>query len=367
MKAGRKEAHVARVRSDLRDWAARHRLGGQLLRGRGPADPAEAVSRLTAMQAQEHPYARWSVAQRTAGVAAASAIDSAFDEGRILRTHVLRPTWHYVAATDMRWLMRLSGPRVVAGNRRRYQELGLDTATLNRSSDVIAEAVDGGPKTRPELGAVLEGHGIAAEGQRIAYMLMHAELTMVICSGPMRGKQHTYAAFGRRVPDGPGPDGDAALAELAWRYFSTRGPATVADFTWWSGIRTADARRGLEMARPRLSCHEADGRTHWFVGDPTPRSTRRADLVQCYDELIISYSQTRDVLCTDSVAFPVPRHIDGFWHVLLIDGRLLGHWRRREGRDGLQVETRASRPLETREEAAVTDAVGRYRRFAGAL
>lgn len=351
---------------DPRDWIARRRLHGLLLRGRGAAAPGDVAGRLTAMQAQEHGYARWSVAQRTAGSPGAPAVDAAFDEGRVLRTHLLRPTWHYVSPADLRWLMRLSGPRVNAGNARRYAELGLDGPVLARSDDVIAQQVAGGPRTRRELAAALEARGIPAEGQRIAHMLMHAELEMVICSGPMRGKQHTYAPFDQRVPDGPGLDGDEALAELAWRYFSTRGPATLTDFSWWSGIRAADARRGLEIVRSRLSSREIDGLTYWFCDGGTPRPAQRIDLVQCFDELIISYSQSRDVLHTASVAFPVPRHIDGFWHVLLLDGRLLGHWRQRAERDGLWIETRTGRPLDDAEQAALGDAVERYRQFAEA-
>ena len=354
---------------DARDWIARRRLHGQLLRGSGAAAPGDVAGQLTAMQSQEHGYARWSLAQRAAGSPAAAAIDSAFDSGRVLRTHILRPTWHYVSPADLRWLMRLSGPRVNAGNARRYAELGLDGHTRARSNDVIAAAVSGGPRTRRELAADLEAHGISVEGQRIAHLLMHAELEMVICSGPMQGKQHTYALFDQRVPggpglDGPGPDGDEALAELAWRYFSTRGPATVTDFSWWSGLKMADARRGLQVAGSRLTAREIDGLTYWFHDRGAPPPGQLIDLVQCFDELIISYSQTRDVLQTASVAFPVPRHIDGYWHVLLLDGRLLGHWRARSGRDGLRVETRSSRPLDAAEQTAVAAAADRYRRFA---
>lgn len=351
---------------DLHDWITRRRLHGLLLRGGGAAAPGDVAGQLTAVQAQEHRYARWSIAQRTAGSPGAPAVDAAFDKGLILRTHVLRPTWHYVSPDDLRWLMRLSGPRVNAGNARRYAELGLDGPALVRSNDVIAQTVADGAQTRRELAAALEAHGISTEGQRIAHMLMHAELTMVICSGPMRGKQHTYAPFDQRVPDGPGPEGDEAIAELAWRYFSTRGPATLTDFSWWSGMRAADARRGLHITQSRLSSCEADGRTYWFADHSAPSPEPRVDLVQCFDELIISYSQTRDVLRTASVSFPVPGHLDGYSHVLLFDGRLLGHWRQRANRDGLRVETRTSRPLEGTERTALADAIDRYRRFAQA-
>jgi len=352
------------VTADQRDWIVRQRLHGQLLRGAGAADPAQTVARLTAMQAQEHLHARWSVAQRMAGAPPASAIDQAFDEGTFLRTHVLRPTWHYVAATDLRWLMRLSGPRVDAGNARMHADLGLDGGTLARSNEVIAEAVAAGPHTRSELAAVLDSRGLGATAMRSTYMVMHAELTAVICSGPMRGKQHTYAAFDQRVPSEPGPDGDEALAELAWRYFSTRGPATVRDFAWWSGISAQDARRGLDMVRPRLAARDEDSRSYIFAERSLPSCVAsQVDLVQCFDELIISYSQTRDVLNSPLADFPVPRDVDGYRHVLLMGGRLLGHWRARLARGGAEVETRTPGSLNDEQLGQLSRAVEGYRQF----
>jgi hypothetical protein len=240
----------------------------------------------------------------------------------------------------------------------------LDTKSLNRSNEVISRAVAAGARTRRELAAILQEHRISAEGQRITYMLMHAELTAVICSGPIRGTQHTYAAFDQRVPADKGFEGDEALAELAWRYFSTRGPATLNDFSWWSGLNVPEARRGLAMIQSRLESHEADSRTYWFSDRHPRRSRQRIDLVQCYDELIISYRQSRDVLRTTSATFAVPGHLDGFQHVLLHDGRLLGHWRARTDPEGLQIETRTSSPLDDEEMRALASAIDRYRRFA---
>jgi hypothetical protein len=346
------------------DWVIRQRLAGLLLRGTGAAAPADVVGGLTAMQAQEHAHARWSVAQRTADQPRAGAIDRAFDDGQFLRTHVLRPTWHYVAPSDLPWLMRLSGPRLVAGNARMYADLGLDGRTLGQSNDVIAEAVAGAPRTRSELAGVLSSRGLDVTGLRTTFMVMHAELTAVVCSGPMRGKQHTYAPFGQRAGAGPGPDGDEALAELAWRYFSTRGPATVRDFAWWSGISAGDARRALDLVRPRLLSREDDGRTYWLAEQsPAPSPSSRIDLVQCYDEMIISYSQSRDVLNGPLAAFKVPGDIDGFRHVLLLGGRLLGHWRAPAGRGLPEVQTRTAVPLDPEQERELTRAVGDYRLF----
>jgi hypothetical protein len=323
---------------------------------------AEVVGRLTAMQAQEDRYARWSVAQRT-HAGRHSAVEAALAQGAVLRTHVLRPTWHYVAARDLRWLAALSGPRVDRANARRYRELELDAVTLHRSNETISRALSSGARTRRELGAVLQAHGISTDRQRLAYLLMHAELSSVICSGPMHGAEHTYARFDDRVPAARGPEGEEALAELAWRYFSTRGPGTVSDFSWWSGLNAGEARQALAMVQPRLSSSVVDGRTYWEAHDAPARREQRIDLVQCYDEIIISYRQSRDILHTATTAFPVPRDIDGFRHVLLLDGRLLGHWLARAGRDGVRVETRTGVQLDDRQRSALARAVDRYQRF----
>jgi Winged helix DNA-binding domain len=334
--------------------------------GAGHDTAAEAVAGLTAVQSQEHWYARWSVGQRTRR-AKASEVDRAFDDGRFLRTHVLRPTWHYVAATDLGWLIELSGPRVDASNARRYRDLELDRVVLNRANDQIAATVADGHRTRRELGDALERRGIATDGQRLAHIVMHAELTGIVCSGAMRGKQHTYASFDERVPSRKGPRGDEALTELAKRFFTTRGPATLRDFAWWSGLPMADARRGLEIAAPQLEHRTVDDRELWFRGARSRTlSAPRVDLVQCFDETIISYRESRDVLQTRRVGFPVPGVVDGFSHVLLLDGRLLGHWRvARRGSAPDRVETHVRTKLTAAERAALAAAVQRFERFLG--
>ena len=316
------------------DIVRRRMVGLQLWRS-SCAAPGDVVRRLVAMQAQEHTYARWSVAQRCGATAA--TVDSAFDDGQLLRTHVLRPTWHYVAPEDLRWLLTLSGPLVDRRNARRYAELDLDARTRARGTDVIAAAVADGPKTRRELASELEGRRLHPEGQRLPHFLMHAELHLAVCSGPMRGKQHTYAAFDDRVPGVAGPNGDEALAELARRYIATRGPVTVRDFAWWAGLSVPAARAAVMSIAGELERADVDGRTCWFAADAPPLRPRRrrADLVQLYDEVIISYTESRDLLATEEVSFPVPGHVDGFSHVVLLDGRLLGHWRVRS--DGIET------------------------------
>ncbi len=348
------------------DWIVRRRMRGLELWGPGRPSAEDVVGQLTAMQAQEHVYAIWSVGQRMTASATRSTVSRAFDDGRFLRTHVLRPTWHFVTPADLRWLIDPTGPRLDGRNARRYRELGLDPTTLARANDVIAEAVAAGPQTRRELAGALEGRGISPNGQRLGHLLMHAELGAIVCSGPMRGKQHTYAAFDARVSGRVGPRGDDALGEIARRYFTTRGPATLRDFGWWSGLNAADARRGLEITRAALESRVVDERTYWFAGHTTELRGPTIDLVQCYDEAIISYTQSRDVLRTPEVAFDVPRQIDGFAHVVLLDGRLLGHWRAVSTGGGVRTGVRIAPPLDSRQERALGRAIERYTGFAQA-
>ncbi len=334
--------------------------------GTGAKDAQDALRRLTAAQAQEFPYAKWSLGQRTKD-ATYAAVGRAVDEGKVLRTHILRPTWHFVAPQDLRWLMRLSGPRVNAWNARRYRELGLDARSLSRTNDLIAAAVTERHLTRREIAAVLARRRVDTEGQRMAYIMMRAELDSVVCSGAVNGKQHTYALFDARVPAKRGPDGDEALAELARRYFTARGPATLKDFVWWSGLATRDARLAIASVERDLDTFDHGGRTYWFQdrGSRARRPVARADLVQCYDETIISYSESRrDVLAAwGRPALPVS--VGGFMHAILYDGRLLGRWRAAHGRDGGTVETLIDRRLNKQEREAVDATIARYRRFIG--
>src|SRR5882762_9944043 len=192
--------------------------------------PQEVVRWLGALQAQEFPVAKWSIAQRTRGATLAD-VDAAFAAGVIVRTHVLRPTWHFALGADIRWLLQVTAPRVHALNAYYNKQHKLDSKLLAKSNSLIAKALEGGAHlTRSELAAVLTRGGIRAAGNRLAYIVMRAELDAIVCSGAMRGKQHTYALLDERVPHGKTLNREEALAELARRYFTSRGPATLNDF-----------------------------------------------------------------------------------------------------------------------------------------
>jgi len=197
---------------------ALRRLQHQRLAQNPLATPAEIVTWLGAVQAQEYAGAKWALGLRLPN-ATDEVLERAFAEGTILRTHVLRPTWHFVTPADIRWLLDLSAPRVTAANAHMYRQLELDPALFARSHAVMAGALQGGRYlTRAEIGSALARSGIAADGLRLVYLLMRAELDAVVCSGPRRGNQVTYALLEERATPARRLPREEALAELTQRY-----------------------------------------------------------------------------------------------------------------------------------------------------
>jgi len=336
----------------------RRRMREQRLVGESFDRPADVVGFLGAVQSQEFAEAKWSISERTGGLTAAE-VDDAFDRGEILRTHVLRPTWHFVTPADIRWMLRLTAPRVHAGNRSRYRDLGLDEDVLARSHELLAkELADGDPRTRRELGEALAGSGLDTDGQRLAHTMMHAELEQLIVSGPRRGKQHTYLLFeqrvlraGRRTPDDP-------LAELALRFFTSHGPATVRDLCWWSGLKVADARAGVQAAGDRLTTVLDDGAPWYAAPGVQPQGdTGGAFLVPMYDELGVGYRDLRMVMAKQP-----PR--DGLMsRPIVIDGATVGSWKRTLSAKAVVVQATLFTELsqsKTRKLAAVVARFGRF-------
>ncbi len=208
------------------------RLHHQQIENTNLKAPSEVVAWLGAMQAQDYAAAKWALGLRLQHVTDAD-VEQAFAEGKILRTHVLRPTWHFVTPEDIRWLLKLTAPRVQVFNAYQYRQLELHDAIFKRGHDIFIKILQGRKQlTRSELATTLEQAGIAAKGSRLAHIVMQAELEGIICSGARRGKQFTYALLEERAPHAKHLERDEALAELVKRYFSIHGPATVQDFVW---------------------------------------------------------------------------------------------------------------------------------------
>src|SRR6266568_4837740 len=239
---------------------AHQRLHNQFIAQQAFEKADDVVRWLGAVQAQDYAAAKWALGLRMQN-STDDLIEQAFTDGTILRTHVMRPTWHFVLPADIRWMLALTAPRVLATIAYYDRTLELDDAVFSQSNAVLAKALQGGKQlTRAELFSELQQAGIATDNlQRIGHILMHAELDGIICSGARRGKQFSYALLDERAPQARTLDCEEALAEFARRYFTSRGPATLQDFVWWSGLTVADARAGLEMVKPQLVHAVVDG------------------------------------------------------------------------------------------------------------
>lgn len=340
------------------------RLRNQRLAGPRFTKPEEVVAWLGAVQAQEYPDAKWALALRTRRTTA-GAIERAMDGGAILRTHVLRPTWHFVAAADIRWLLALTGPRVSARMAPYNRKLELDAPLFRRSRTAIVRALRGGTHlTRQELKTVLQRAGIRTDGvQRLAHIVMQAEVDAVICSGARRGNLPTYALLDERVPMSRALSRDGALAELTRRYFRSHGPAQLPDFVWWSGLTTGDARRGLAMAERDLDRDEIDGKAYWFArAEATTTAEPSAYLLGLYDEYLIAYKDRSAALDKSRWTRAV---LDPFSAPIVINGQVVGGWRRALKNDRMVITVTPFGPLGRKDTAAVEAAAHAYAAFFG--
>lgn len=346
---------------------AERRLSNQLIARAGLRRPADVVSWFGAIQAQEYDHARWALGLRMADGAVDAGIERAFDDGRILRTHVMRPTWHFVTPSDIRWLQELTASRVQRAIAFFDRRLELDVRTLARGIGVIERALgDRCYLTRTELGGRLQRAGLPMSGQRLAQLVMNAELERVVCSGPRRGRKFTYALLAERAPDGERLSRDEALAALGRRFLRSHGPATIRDFVWWSGLSTTDVKRALDIIRARPE--EVDGRTYWTTGRMPSRATRAhlVHLLPIYDEYLVAYRDREAVPHVSSRGASGERAQVVFQHALVIDGQVAGTWRpERQGRSAL-IHAIPLRRLTAAEREALAAAVDRYARFLAA-
>lgn len=344
------------------------RLRAQRLTGKPFSDALEAVRRLGAVQSQDYPAAKWALAQRLDG-ATDQGLDQLYDQGHILRTHVLRPTWHFVLPEDIRWLLQLTGPRVMAGIAGRWRQLEIDREVIARSRAAWHAALAGGRSlTRPELGGVLTAAGISPEGQRLPHLLMALELEGLLASGPRRGAQLTWALLEERAPASASLGPEDSLRELALRYFRSHGPAQLQDFAWWSGLTLAGARKGTALAGGDLEARSIDGKQYWHEPglDWRPVRDGAVHLLPNFDEYTVGY---RDRSALLHAAYPFRPELFAFSSILsnivTAGGELRGSWRRVTGPQGVRVEVRPLAPLARPVRAGVETAVRRYAGFLG--
>ena len=318
---------------------AKTRLFNQQIAATKFTAPEEIVAWFGAMQAQDYPSAKWAIGLRIPG-GTEEKIEKAIADGRILRTHLMRPTWHFVAAEDIRWLLRLSAPQLKSTSKATFRSFGLDTETCHRANDLIAKALTGGKHlTRAELMTELRKAGIDSDNYRAAYLMFNAEIEGIVCNGSKRGKDHTYALLDERVPESAELSRDEAIAELTLRYFTSHAPATLRDFVWWSGLPTADARKGLEMNKSNLVSEEIEGQIYYLPNSfSSPKGISDSlHLLPAFDEYMVAYKDRSASLATERAKEAITGN-GIFKPIIVVNGKIAGVWKRSYKKDSVMVE-----------------------------
>ncbi|NEU08768.1 winged helix DNA-binding domain-containing protein [Flavihumibacter sp. R14] len=351
---------------NLKDIAY-HRLASQQLTGTSFQSVKELVEWMGVMQAQDYAMAKWAVGIRLPG-STLMQINAAIDKGEIIRTHLLRPTWHLVSAEDIYWMLELSAARIRTAAKARLRELELSGDILQKCNLIMERLLTGNKHlTREKIMAELARYKIATDNNRSSHILMQAELDGLICSGVVKGNKQTYALLAERIPGKTAITKDEALEKLASRYFASHGPATLQDFTWWSGLSASDARRGLEMVKSTLVSVVIASQTFWMPASFSfPEKSKHASvhLLPAYDEFVISYTDRSATLNVENHKRSIS--VNGLFRpVIVINGQVTGLWKRIVKRDGLLIETELFRPHGKQLKNLIEKAAGTFGYFLG--
>ena len=291
--------------------------------------PHQVVAWMGAMQAQDFNMAKWAVGVRIPDCTGEMVLD-AFNKGEILRTHVLRPTWHFVVPEDIRWMLNLTAPRIVSAMKSRDTELAVTGEFLNKSFQVIERSLrDNRHLTKEDLVNRLKIDGINVNSSQMYHLMCHAEITGLVCSGALQGKEQTYALLEERVPEMKPLSRDEALAQLANTFFRSHAPATLQDFVWWSGLSVTDARNGLEAIKPILVSEKYDEQIYWMPSDLKIFASENeiVHLLPAFDEYIVAY-KNRSAVLPDAEYHRAVSSNGVFRPVIVRNGRVIGIWKK---------------------------------------
>jgi hypothetical protein len=328
--------------------------------------PRELVGWMGAMQAQDYNHAKWALGVRLPHLTE-EQIESAFNQGEIIRTHLMRPTWHFVSADDIYWLLELTAKQIKSTTKSRHRDLGLTESDLKKSKEILVKSLEGNRSlTREELSDQLNWAGINTYEQRLPHILMEAEIDGIICSGGIQGKKQTYTLLSERVPVKKTLSKEEALALLAKKYFSSHGPATLPDFVWWSGLPITDARKALEMNKSTFISETVGTETYWFEDNITiPASLPDSVyLLPAFDEYLISYKDRSAVITDDDHKKAISNN-GIFRPVVLVSGQISGLWKRTLKKDTVLIELDHFRPHNKTEVRLIEKAAETFGYFSG--
>ena len=315
------------------------RLINQQLSGSECMTAKDLIAHMGAIQAQDFNQVKWALGVRLPHLTE-EQIESSFNQGEFFRTHLMRPTWHLVSPDDIYWMLELTAPQIKSITKSRHRNLELTESILRRSQEVLARALEGNHSlTRDELNVQLNKAGINTDGQRSPHILMASEIDGIICSGGIHNKKQTYALLAERAPAKKIFSKEEALALLAEKYFRSHGPATLPDFTWWSGLPVADTRKALEMIKPSLISEKIENETYWFADSiKVPRSLPDSVyLLPAFDEYLISYKNRSAAITADHHKKAISDN-GIFRPIIVVNGQISGLWKRTVLKDKVLID-----------------------------
>jgi hypothetical protein len=342
---------------------ARYRLTSQQLADSKLQSAGDIIKWLGAVQGQEYAQTKWGLGLRLKNLSD-DIVEQDFTNGKIIRTHLLRPTWHLVSVEDIRWLLMLTAPRVNAINAYMYRQLELDNTIFKRSHKILEKSLQGGKQlTREAINESFKRNKIEAEGHRLSYIMMYAELAGLICSGARQGNQFTYALLDERIPPSKSISRDEALAELTKRYFTSRGPATIKDFSTWSGLTLTECKKGIEITKNLFEKELVDRNEYYFTESILINKKQIHDihLLPIYDEFIMGYKDRSALMIFKSKL----KSISKFHYncMVVYDGQIFGTWKRSFTANAVNVEFDFFRPPDKNQRKALSRAVHRLGEF----
>ena len=351
---------------------ARNRLSNQHIFHDSKMSPEDVLTSLGAIQAQDYPAALWAIGLRCSGSTTKEEVEFAISERKITRTWLMRGTLHFASSRDIHWMLRLFAPRLLNTAISRDRHLGLGDDTIRKAEGLFAEALKGNARlTRDEMYKVLEKGGVDIAGALGYHMLYRAAWDGVICFGAHGGKQPTFELLDERVASGRELSSDKALSELASRYFTSHGPATIKDYLWWSGLKTSDAKSGIEAASALLASEEVGGKMYYMAKSPKPgKNQRKVHLLPAFDEYLVGYADrsamlgtadTQRMLRSGKIVFT---HSNGiFLPVVLADGEVVGTWKRKSEKGRVAVSVRQFTKFDEDVVKGVREDANRYSDF----
>lgn len=339
-----------------------YRLQCQHLLQPATGSPQELVAWMGAVQAQDYAMCKWALGLRLQSANDAT-IEEALNAGTLIRTHVLRPTWHLVAATDIRWMLQLTAPRVHTYAQTYYKQQELDQKIFNKAHKVLERILAGTSLDRPTIKAALEKAGIKTDDLRLGNILLHAELEALICNGPRVGKQIGYALLEERVPATTAIADEEALALLTRRYFQSHGPATEKDYAWWSGLSLTQARKGIEMIAKEMELVSFNGQGFWLIPQPVAITGSAVYLLPNYDEYTVAYADRTLMTTAEGAGMNSRQGNPLFSNTLIAGGKVEGTWKRNIKKDSVDVAVEPFSPLSASRSKQVGIAIRKYERF----